>query len=77
MVGCSLAVVDHVRRLEVRVVVNSGFPGYVCGLGTGDGVGALEVGAAESSQIEAVCAAESVCDTTVNLLTLNSAFLRL
>ena len=66
MVGGSLAIVDHVRRLEVGVVVYSRFPGYVSGLGTVDCVGALQVGAAKSSQFEAVCAAESVCDTAMD-----------
>jgi hypothetical protein len=65
LIGGSLAIVDHVRRLEVRVVVYSGFPGYVSGPGTVDGAGALQIGTAKSSQVEAVCAAESVCDTAV------------
>lgn len=49
----------------MRVVVYSGLPGYVCGLGTVDGVGALKVGHAKSSEFEAVCTAERVCDTTL------------
>jgi len=65
LVGGSLAIVDHVRRLEVRIVVYSGFPGYVSGLGTVDCVGALQVGAAESSQFETVRTAESVSDTAM------------
>jgi hypothetical protein len=65
LVGGSLAIVDHIRGLEVGIVVYSRFPGYVCGLGTVDGVGAFEVGAAESSEFKAVCATESVCDTAV------------
>ena len=65
MVGGSLAIVDHVRGLEVRVVVYSRLPGNVSGLGTVDGVGALQIGTAKSSQFEAVCSAESVCDTAV------------
>jgi hypothetical protein len=70
LVGGSLAIVDHIRGLEVGVVVHSGFPGYVCGPGTVDGVGAVKVGTAESSEFKAVCAAESICDTTV--ITVNS-----
>jgi hypothetical protein len=70
LVGGSLAIVDHVRGLEVGIVVYSRFPGYVCGPGTVDGVGAVKVGAAKSSKFKAVCAAESVCDTAVR--TVNS-----
>jgi len=38
-------------------------PWYMCGFGTADNIGILQVGIAESSQLEAVCAAESICDT--------------
>lgn len=65
MVGRPLAIVNHVRGLEVRVVVYSRLPGYVCGLGTVDCVGALQIGTAKSSQVEAICSAEGVCDTAV------------
>jgi hypothetical protein len=65
LVGGSLAIVDHIRGLEVGIVVYSGFPGYVCGLRAVDGVGAVKVGAAKSSEFKAVCAAESICDTAV------------